>query len=89
MSKLYIGIVVITAVSALSGGAVGFVIDRFAFPTPAVVQVDPREQYYRGIYDVCRAAVKGTPDQCLETIGKLIEKSWYEEESKGWTWSGR
>lgn len=64
-------------------------------PTPTVI--DPsREQYYRGIYDVCvYYGVREHPTEeggrlvkiaCKELIARVIIKKWYENESLDWTW---
>lgn len=54
----------------------------------------PRQEYYRGVYDMCNfvnANMGGVPQeqsapQCLEFIQKIVDGKWYEENSRGWEW---
>ncbi len=44
-----------------------------------------REEYYRGIYDMCKRAQMPTKF-CLEDVSIFEAFKWYEHSSDGWEW---
>lgn len=64
-------------------------------PGPTPTPMDPsREQYYRGIYDVCAYfGVREHPGRrkdveraCRVVIDRALKKDWYETPSPNWKW---
>lgn len=44
-----------------------------------------REQYARGMYDVCNGTL-GASAQCLDAIRQGLASGWYEQPSPGFRW---
>jgi hypothetical protein len=90
------GIVLATMIlAAVAGALVPLVITSLLFglaffattlPTGnAESGPDPREEYYRAIYDLCMSQV-GQADFCLEQVEARERTDWYEQPSPGWEW---
>lgn len=75
-------------VSLLIGISVG--IWGVPYVLPPQAQSDPIEQYYRGVYDMCRVAVHmagGSTKQCTDdVVPQLLRRDWYGQASTDWTW---
>lgn len=70
-------------IAAILGGVVGFYSHSMLVDS---VNVDGEEQYYRGLYDLCRSA-HISADDCLSGVIKARAAKWYEAESVGWKWT--
>jgi hypothetical protein len=67
------------AITAITVGGIYLAV------TAANEAPDPREEYYRAMYDVC-VAQTGLPELCLDSVAGYVEKHWYEDPSIGWQW---
>lgn len=69
--------------ASIIGGTVGFYAHDLLVDK---VDADAEEQYYRGMYDLCRSARLTTVD-CLTGVNKARTAKWYDAESDGWRWT--
>ena len=84
--KIFI-VVIAILVSAALGSIAGYYLGNYLFGAMGTRTSNPVVEYYRGVYDVCRAGLHGTPRDCLLAIEKAKTNKWYESESVGWVWN--
>ncbi len=79
---IVLGILIAGAVGSVGGYYYG----KYVYYSPVNAR-DVRVQYYRGVYDMCRAGLRMSSTDCLVGIEKTKEHKWYESDSSGWIWN--
>jgi hypothetical protein len=89
--KLYLYIIATSLAIALGAGiaigAIALAPALVAGSATAAPAVDAEAEYHRGLYDICRALLSGSRDQCMQAVVEARANHWYEQSSEGWSWA--
>ena len=76
----------ISALGFLLAALISFGLFLIYLQTRPAALDNGKEQYHRGIYDICMYQIS-SPYDCNQFIESVLEKDWYGQDSPGWEWS--